>query len=760
MTTTTGNALVGDFRLRDFPIGAGGFVIIFDVSSDGQRMVHGADVGSGGYIRNITENRWTSMFSPSTLLAAEYDPVMFTTTNSDGFGCGAMRIAPSNKDIIVSVYGGIVFKSLDGGLSQRRTGMPPININPNRSAQRYWARLIDIHPTDPNRWLIGSTRPTNEVKPHGVWYTIDGGNTGIKLTGLPNALPLPSEQGNGDLTGRNFVAYDPGAPSNCYIQVNGSGLYKSTVGEAGPFALIAGSPTYGTQLHVSPQGTVYIACGDITFTGVNDVYRRTRADVATYMSSGVAQGCESITVDPINPNRIVGCSSAGHIVISYDAGVTWEEAFYPWTNRVFIGDGEIAWLSNLGANTPGACGLFWDPINPNKIWAPNGFGLSWAIMPTAAGGTITWHDYSKGNEEKVSRSFISIPGKRPIIGNWDISLWAANDLEDWTNRGIVGPQPFGGNGLAIACDIDISANDPNFLVAAISQTPGGNLQSIDAGATWQLIPGQVAAFGIGMTSIAVNEKTNILMTGTNNEPGRFTKDGGQNWNTIKLDNVNTTTHYANAFYVNRQNVSSDKTRPGVFAIVYTVISLDGQRLDNPLGGLHVSVTGGDGWSKTINGVIGAGISGYAGDNRQFWQCKLEYVPGYTGELMYTPNADGQNDWLLWITDDGSRGPAATVQRLGAAYDLKNVSCFDFGKAHKGQTRPSVAFWGSVNGVVGLYISLDWFLTVPILISRFPLENLTPVTALGCDRNIFGRIYVGGIGWKYTTYGKRLTVKAP
>src|SRR5689334_6987055 len=49
--------LLGKFEWRRAPIPAGGFVPGLDISSDGSRMVHWADVFNG-YIRNAGEDAW------------------------------------------------------------------------------------------------------------------------------------------------------------------------------------------------------------------------------------------------------------------------------------------------------------------------------------------------------------------------------------------------------------------------------------------------------------------------------------------------------------------------------------------------------------------------------------------------------------------------------------------------------------------------------------------------------------------------------
>jgi photosystem II stability/assembly factor-like uncharacterized protein len=193
-----------------------------------------------------------------------------------------------------------------------------------------------------------------------------------------------------------------------------------------------------------------------------------------------------------------------------------------------------------------------------------------------------------------------------------------------------------------------------------------------------------------------------------------------------------------AAYVARKNISADKTRPGTFALVYTVIK--NNAYGEPLGGVWLTRDGGSSWSQQLSGVISEGshdpavVRSHDLDERQFWQCQLDYVPGRPGELMYTPHADFSHDRLYWSRDDGRTWAELHPQ-------VRNVTSFGFGRAASGQGRPTVYFWGRMGDVAGLYASTDWFATTPKLITRYPSQLLANVTYVAGDPDHFGRAYV-------------------
>ena len=132
----------------------------------------------------------------------------------------------------------------------------------------------------------------------------------------------------------------------------------------------------------------------------------------------------------------------------------------------------------------------------------------------------------------------------------------------------------------------------NFMAVAISQSPNSNAYTDDGGRTLKRIPGQ-SNFPYGNCAIAVSNKNNIMLIGTNNDYCHYTKNGGTTWNRIQLNPGVDLKDQCMANYVYRKVVTSDKTRPGVFAYV-------GRQQESGADvntGLWVTTDGGDTWTK-------------------------------------------------------------------------------------------------------------------------------------------------------------------
>jgi hypothetical protein len=169
--------------------------------------------------------------------------------------------------------------------------------------------------------------------------------------------------------------------------------------------------------------------------------------------------------------------------------------------------------------------------------------------------------------------------------------------------------------------------------------------------------------------------------------------------------------------------------------------MQNSQTNNPLGGMWLTEDGGQSWRQTLKGVVGSWsndpttVRARGLDERQYWQCQLEFVPGFRGELVYTPHADFKDDRFYWSRDYGR-----TWVELHR--DIRNVGTFGLGKAAPGQDRPALYFWGVMNGREGLYASFDWCATRPVLVTSHPSAMLAYVSWLSADPDVFGRVYVG------------------
>lgn len=551
----------GSYVFRQAPLGAGGFVIGMDISADGTRMIHWADVWNG-YIRDAGDDMWRLMLRDDNLSSTEWNPRPSTTTTDSGIY--SARIAPSNKDVIYCSYNGFIYKTTDGAVTWTRTGAAAKNMESNHGAQRRFNRAIDIHPTDPNTVIYGTNND-------GVYYTTNGGTSWAAVSGIASSAVAYSTW---DADGKYLVAIDPGNANYVYIFASGTGLYRSTAGVSGTFSLVAGSPASASCLVVVPSGNVFM-CQFRTDASVvtNALKKLARGTGSSWTSVAGTDSADQVAVDPANENHIVITEeNGGYFKQSYDGGSTWATAtwnsalsLFEWTR----GDGEIQWVSNRVKRSYPAH-LMFDTAVSGKLWMTDGVGIDWSTCPAdgvdpTAGDPWVWHDYSQGNEELVPTMGMSSPGNPNILCCWDKPFWRMNDVQEWNNMWAY-PVPEGsvhGDGLvSVGQWVDYAGDDPNFMVGIVGQGSNQSGYSTDGGRSWVAFPNTHAGWG---GCAAVSTTQNFIITSTNNGAAQYTLDGGETWHNVAFGGLDPVDYWISAYYVVRETIAADKTRPGVFA---------------------------------------------------------------------------------------------------------------------------------------------------------------------------------------------------
>ena len=448
-----------------------------------------------------------------------------------------------------------------------------------------------------------------------------------------------------------------------------------------------------------------------------------------------------IAVDPHRPGRLIVSNPNSYIMTSDDGGRNWKSiGGAQWSKT----KGEVAWTRGLGGMYPAE--MRFDPRVPNRLWFAQGVGVASTLV---TGAPYQLNDWSAGIEELCAVHAIIVPGGKTFLSAWDKSFWRIDDYTTYSNdfrypiaRGTTHNPSL----VAYGSYMDYAGDDPRFIVGVVAPSseaaPG---YTADGGDSWQAFAGTPASGWGNGGCIAAATKRNFVLLPSNNGTGVFTLDGGATWSPIMLDGKNPTSGFANSFYVTRKNISADKTRPGTFALVYTVMR--GNDYGESLGGIWLTSDGGRSWTQMLKGVVSPdnpdpkAVRGKGLEERQFWQCQLDFVPGRSGELVYTPHADYADDRFYWSRDDGQ-----TWAELHS--NIRNVRSFGFGKPLDGQARPALYFWGKVKRQEGLYASFDWFASPPLLVTRFPSAMLATVSSVAGDPNHFGRVILGTscAGW--------------
>lgn len=709
--------------LTEIPIGGGGFVTGIDISADGSRYVCRTDVANA-YVRNKGDQFWQPLFSPATLQPSDYDPPLERNGKADGQGVAGIRIAPSNKDVIYASYVGFIWISTDGGRSLRRTSMPQAAMPSNAGVQRLFNRIIDVDPADHRRVIVGTWG-------EGAWYTLDG-DAWAKAR-----LPASGKSKDGS-PGIHLTLFDAKRKDRVFVFVTGVGLCQSTTGPGGEFFLIRGGPTLCSSMVAGPDGKLYLCEQGSSGDGKVWTFDPERS---TWRSSRPEHEAMLIAVDPRRPGRLIASNPNSYIMTSEDDGATWKSIGGAlWSKR----GGELAWTRDLVGMYPAE--MLFDPTIPDQLWFAQGVGV---VSARASTSPYQLTDWSAGIEELCAVYTLTVPGGKTFLSAWDKSFWRVDDYTSYSN-GFRYPLAKGMNhnpGLvAYGSYMDYAGDDPTFMVGVVAPSseaaPGF---TANGGDSWQAFSGAPAAGWGNGGCIAASTKRNIVLLPSNNGTGAYTLDGGASWSPIMLDGKSPTSGFANAFYVTRKNVTADKTRPGTFALIYTIILGDGY--GNPLGGVWLTRDGGASWTQMLKGVVDPvnsdpkAVRGKGLEERQFWQCQLDYIPGRSGELVYTPHADFADDRFYWSRDDGRSWAELHP-------DIRNVSSFGFGKPAAGQTRPVLFFWGRIKKITGLWMTADWFATAPTLVTRFPSRMLANVSTVAGDPNHFGRVVLGTscAGW--------------
>ena len=716
----------GRFAFKRPPNDAGGFVTGFDIASNGTDYLCSTDVFNA-YLRRSGEEHWTALFNTETLPPKEYDPKPKEAVG--GWGCFAARFAPSDPQRIYAIWNAVLFR-FDGGKAAR-TVLPSKKFRISGPNRRF-SDTIAVHAENRDLVIVGT-------QGDGCYASKDG----FARSYVTLDLPQPGKDWSGK-DGKYLVAFHG---DEAFVHVFGVGLYHFAQGPFGPSRFIGragdGEPVNASCLKVTPSGTVWI-CRYRSGRSVSKETPQQRAarglwrwkdgQWTQFTSVGSA---DQVAIDPYDERQII-CTdeNSQHWWLSND-GETFQNI-----GGEFRGSGEVAWLSNRKkAMYPSKIGFH--PLERDTIVISDGVGMTMTRLPSF-GEKLTVHDFSRGIYEFVSSCGISKPGQRDVIvGCMDKPVWrvtpATGLTGEWTycdKNGAPGP-----SAVAHIRSIDDAIDDPDYLAGLFHQSNSAPGFSEDWGASWKPFgrkPDGKAWLPGGC--VAVSTRDTILLAEGNNGGLWRSVDGGGNWLPVGFGGFEHVRNLVNAYYVHRKCIAADKQRSGTFAVLMNTFKQPDSELS--LGGLWVTRDGGQTFEQTFDGALHApGERNY--EPSQFWQARLEYVPGHPGELLYAScSARRDGERLLWSRDDGRSWTVLP------AYRMKSWA---FGKGTG--KRPAIFFSGMFDGVSGWYVSLDWFATPPTLIARFPGGNLDSV-GLGLsmvgDMNTVGRAAVGfsGSSWMF------------
>jgi len=620
---------------------------------------------------------------------------------------------------------------------------------------------LAVHPTDPNRWLVGKANS-------GVWETRDGGATFVALT--DNAPTLAIGAVAYARTNPNTIYVGTGEPTFSGVSYGGEGVLKTTDGGVNWQQLAVGTFTKGTAfsaLLVDPNNAnTLVAATTIgifgrpgtrpTSVGARGLWRSTDGG-ATWTQTSTLDGID-IVARPDDFSRMyagMGFSTSAPEAVrrSTDGGVTWAAVPGPWTALAanLTRRAEIAiapsnpnriYVAMMNQATSGMLGLWTtaDAWSANPTWTQislaatdNGTGtlgpcafdkafnqasaqcwynMTLTVKPTNEnllffGGIPTWrHDLSTGTWVEVSQTAAPADRNQGIHVDQHASTWSGNRLIVGNDGGVfssttdgTGPWEAHNATLVTAQYYEGSvASDGSFMLAG-SQDNGTHRRT--GSNAWPLVFGGDGAGNLSSTA------TNFAVSSQNQNVAR-TVNGGATFASVR-GNYGGTAPFIGKM---RECPSS----PGT-------VALNGSRIN-----LTTAYYTGASASLWTNSGASIFSDGFAGTALAF---------GANCNTIGTTNAAGE----IRITNNGVITPAGMIERdPGAQVPARPVSSIVFNPNNPNGV--CVALSGfSATTPANLYCTSDYTAATPTWVNRSIPVNI-PVNSVIFDPAVPNRIYAG------------------
>jgi len=607
---------------------------------------------------------------------------------------------------------------------------------------------LAVDPNNPDILFCGTRN-------HGLWKSANRGSTWSKVEGL--AAPA-----NG--VGICFVMFDGtktagGSTRRLYagISATGSNLHVSDDGGAtwSPIALPALSKAVMPhRAALTPGGRfLYVTAGNGAGPGFGnnhtvsrgaflkyDTEAKTWADISpenwiddppnpdlpgqTIWDAHFG-GYGGVTLNPADSNHIVVSSmntwkpqlwnnpaKAGwgdRIFSSTDAGATWKNVFGDIADSeigTVGGDAPVAVLDKNGYNWIEGESIHWagsiefDPFNPKRVFVTSGNGIYMAD-DFSPGKRFQWRFSVRGLEETVPMDLVSIPGGPLITVILDYDGFVHSDITTPVSGSRHFPQ------MGSTTSIDFARQNPGVVVRV-----GGNdkiatdkdyvfplYYSADTGRTWTKFathpePGQNAK---GKIAVSADGKA-VLWNPDQKKALYRTEDWGATWTLSTVPDVM------------NLRPTADPVNPNVFYVFG--------------GELYKSVDKGKTFAK-------------AGTRNLSWSADMQAAPGKEGHIWVVGGS------ILSRTYDGG----ATFTDIDPFVDpvftkkINNAEAVGFGKAAPGASYPAIYVYGVIDGVKGVFQSIDEAKTWTRMDdAQHQFGSLANGNFVRGDANTFGVVY--------------------
>ncbi len=577
---------------------------------------------------------------------------------------------------------GAVYKSTDGGLSWKMTGLRKVfyGSHPMRMA----GELLAVDPNNSDIVYCGTYYD-------GFWKSEDAGETWTNVSGISAGV-----RGTHDLS-VGAVVVDPketinGRSSTVYVGVASTGIYQSTDG-GNNFSLMPDSPK-GASRMLMHDNKLYVGSGvKSNWAAANEtdsdgffVYDK---GVWTNLIENAAlpnKKIQPVYIDEKNPDIILlgtmPFSNPRKIYHSRDGGKSWTD---------------YTLNDTYNANTSA---IVKDPKTENGVLIAWGFGVS--KIPDITAEKLEFEIYDAGIEELMFREIRCLPEGSAL--NW---------VAGCCDKGCIISK--GGNDWSVArppthnfcLGVDFCEEDPNIIARAHEghqAPPTKIIISEDCGVTWK----ESAVFeGTTAGNIAVGAKKQAngspvmltITTSTDKEAMYRSLDTGETWEKIEVP------FSLAGYHGQRKYLVADRVNGNIFYFW----SKDGF--------LYKTEDCGTTWNK-ISSIIVADYTQYMdtpfGEEGHLWACL------------------GKNG-LSYSTDFGVRWT-----NVPGMTEAKGIT---FGKPKEKGGKPTVFVMGKYNGQDGIFRSDDYGKSWILVSGSFSYGGATESAYLGGDRNTYGKVWL-------------------